>query len=357
MAFFNVLDYFHYTDLNDNVPGIRMFVTNRTAGKTTSFLRFILAEAIRDRQFVLAYRKQGDLAKSSKIFEDVLSIFEEFSNIIEVIDKAGVTKGTREYYAKIKRDDENIELKKIGFCIWLEEADNIKKYSSIFRKVAHYGMDEFQIESGKYLKKEISLFQSLYQTISRGGGERSRKVDVTLLSNDISLINPYYLHWRIPERLKPGTRKLRGDGWILFYELNLEARKAIEDNIVNSAFKDSLYSKYSRGYGQLINSNTFVEKLSGKAIYLCTLYYEGKSYGIRNFVGQNLIYISRGIEPSCKLKFVLSDSEIEMNKYLLKRNSDIWKGIRQAYDANRIRYQSVECKNVMFEMLGVDILN
>lgn len=338
-----------------------MAVTNRSAGKTTSMHDFLIENALVDRQFVVLYRKKEELSNSSIQFSGCLNIFKsKYKKIKEIKDKPAATKCIRKYIATINEGSEEdpIYVKKtLGFCVAMYDRDAIKKFSSLFYNVEYMFMDEFQIESGKYLKDEIGAFQSVYQSIARGGGEVIRSVRVFLLSNDVSLINPYYIYYKIPQRLKPGTRKLRGDGWLLIYEYNKDAAELLQKNIVNNTFSGSRYYAYSSGMSQLVATNAFIENLSGKSRYLFTIYYNDRKYGFRYYGETELMHVSTKIEPSCKTVFVFKDSDIELNRMIMRKQSSIWKNIAEHYEANLLRFENEECKAMMFDLLGIDILN
>jgi hypothetical protein len=75
--------------------------------------------------------------------------------------------------------------------------------------------DEFQSESNHYCSDEIKKFISIHTSVARGQGEQVRYVPVYMLSNPVSLINPYYVELGISNRLRDDTKFLRGHGFIL----------------------------------------------------------------------------------------------------------------------------------------------
>ena len=75
--------------------------------------------------------------------------------------------------------------------------------------------DEFQSETNHYCDNETKKFISIHTSIARGQGEQVRYVPVYMLSNPVSIINPYYVEMGISGRLKDDTKFLRGDGFVL----------------------------------------------------------------------------------------------------------------------------------------------
>lgn len=62
--------------------------------------------------------------------------------------------------------------------------------------------DEFQSETNHYCSDEIRKFISLHTSIARGNGEQVKYVPVYMLSNAVTIINPYYVEMGITDRLK-----------------------------------------------------------------------------------------------------------------------------------------------------------
>ena len=52
--------------------------------------------------------------------------------------------------------------------------------------------DEFQSETNHYCTDEIRKFISVHTSVARGQGKQSRYVPVFMLSNPVSIINPYF---------------------------------------------------------------------------------------------------------------------------------------------------------------------
>ena len=110
----------------------------------------------------------------------------------------------------------NIQLdRKVLADIALNNADSIKKYSHLFSDVKRMLFDEFQSETNHYCPDEIRKFLSVHTSVARGQGEQTRYVPVFMLSNPVSIINPYYVEMGSSERLSSDVRFLRGHGYVL----------------------------------------------------------------------------------------------------------------------------------------------
>lgn len=127
-----------------------------------------------------------------------------------------------------------------GYAISLNSADQLKKYSHLFSDVERMIFDEFQSETNHYCSDEIRKFISIHTSVARGQGKQSRYVPVFMLSNPVSIINPYFVELGISERLKDDTKFLRGDGFILEQGFIETASKAQKDSGFNKAFPKQL---------------------------------------------------------------------------------------------------------------------
>jgi len=100
-----------------------------------------------------------------------------------------------------------------GYSVALNNADNIKRNSTLFVDVDYIFLDEFQSETNKYCPDEVQKFISIYTSVARGKGEQSRHVTALLCSNNVTLLNPYYTALGVGSRIQKDTKILRGHGW------------------------------------------------------------------------------------------------------------------------------------------------
>lgn len=96
--------------------------------------------------------------------------------------------------------------------------------------------DEFQSENNRYCSNELTKFISLRTSIARGKGEQTRYLPVIMLSNPVSLLNPYYVSFGISDRLQENTKFLRGNGFVLEQNFNESASQAFLSSSFNQAF-------------------------------------------------------------------------------------------------------------------------
>ena len=199
MGYYNPDKILRLRDLDGLKPAIYLINTNRSAGKTFSFLKKSLEDfKKKGSQVALIYRHSYELNSCADIYSHVLRLNPDLgSNMVSSSHAKGL-------FYELILDDEVFE-----YALSLNNPDALKKYSPLFAEVENMIFDEYQTETGKYLPKEIDKFQSLYLTVARGGGKQSRHVNVYLLGNNVTLMNPYYIQFGIHKRLKSDTKFMR----------------------------------------------------------------------------------------------------------------------------------------------------
>jgi hypothetical protein len=332
-------------DLDGEEPAIYIVTTNRSAGKTTYFLKKALEDFKKfGSKVVLLYRYQYELSACSDIFKDVMKLYPQYGEEMKALPHA---KGL---YYEMFLDGESF-----GFSVYLSNPDALKKYSPIFAEVDNIIMDEFQSEKGKYLPKEVEKFQSIYLTIARGGGKQSRHVNIFMLGNMVTIMNPYFIQFDIHKRLKDNTNFMRGNGWVAEFGFNESASKAIKENGFFKAFKNEDYMSYSTEKVYLHDADIFIEKPKGRAKYICTIVHDGNSYGVREYFDEGVLYVSKKPDNSCKQVIAFKASDHNQNTIMLNHYSYLWKNIRDAFNNGYLRFDDMKAKSAIFDILSVDL--
>lgn len=332
-------------DLNGKKPSKYIITSNRSAGKTTDILLLSLKRFKEDgTQCGMLYRYQYELNSAPLTFKDVLDLYPEYGKDITAIPHA------RGLFYEIILDGVTF-----GYSISLHNPDSLKKYSPVFAKVFTLIFDEFQPESGKYLSKEVQNLQSILVTIARGGGSQSREMELFMLSNMVSIMNPYFIEFGIHKRLRNDTNFLRGDGWVAEFGFNESASNSIKDNSLFSGFNDSSYMTYSTEKVYLNDATVFVEKVKGRCKYICTLIYDNKEYGVREYFDEGIILISGKPDKSCKSRISFKASDHNQNTIMLSHYSYLWKNIKDAFNSGYLRFDNIKTKSIIFDILAIDL--
>ena len=201
-------------DLKNEKPEVYLCTANRSAGKTTWFNRHVTKRFLDYKEkFGLLYRFNYELDDiADKFFKDIGGLFFPDFTMRSERRSNGIY---HELFLKRKSDPDEYDGLSCGYAITINSSDQIRKLSHMFSDIQRMIFDEFQSESNHYCSNEITKFISVHNSVARGNGMQSRYVPVYMLSNTVSIINPYYTEMGISERLKHDTKFLRGDGVVL----------------------------------------------------------------------------------------------------------------------------------------------
>ena len=329
-------------DINGNKPEIYMCTTNRTGGKTTWFNRYV-TKRFREHgeKFALLYRYNYEMDDcADKFFKDIGPLFYPESAMDSKKRASGI-------FHELFLDE-----LPCGYAISLNSADQIKKYSHMFSDVERIVFDEFQSETNHYCPKEIQKFISIHTSIARGRGEQTRYVPVFMLSNPVSLINPYYSELGVSARLRNETKILRGDGWVLEQGFVESASTALKESAFNRAFANNSYIAYASQNVYLNDSAAFIEKPVGKGNYVCTIRYNGRDYGLREYPARGIIYCDDNADSSFRTKITVTTEDHNINYLMLRRNDIVLNTFRYFFEKGCFRFKDLQSKEAVLKALS-----
>lgn len=329
-------------DINGRTPEIFMCTTNRTAGKTTYFGRLCVNRFLdKGEKFGLIYRYNYELDDcADKFFKDIGNLFFKGKVMMSKRRASGIF---HELY---------LDGISCGFAISLNSCDQLKKYSHLFSDIKRLLFDEFQSESNHYCSDEIKKLLSVHTSIARGNGEQIRYVPVYMLSNPVSIINPYYIELGISERLRDDTKFLKGDGFVLEQGFNESASTAQKDSGFNRAFARNAYVAYSAECVYLNDSKAFIDKPTGNSRYIGTLKYNGREYGIREYYDLGIVYCDDRPDGTYRYKVTVTTDDHEINYVMLKRNDIFIANLRYLFERGCFRFKDLKCKEAVLKALS-----
>lgn len=329
-------------DINGLTPEIYMCTTNRTGGKTTYFNR-LCVNRWRDGKgkFMLIYRFNYELDDvADKFYKDIRNLFFPGTHMVSKRRASGI-------YHELFIDDDSC-----GYAISLNSADQIKRNSHLFNDVNRMLFDEFQSETNHYCADETKKLLSVHTSVARGNGEQIRYVPTFMLSNPVSLLNPYYVEMDIATRLTDKVRFLRGDGYVLEQGYVESASLAQKESGFNRAFSKNSYVSYSSESVYLNDSKSFIEKPFGNSRYLVTLKYNGTLYAVREFPELGIIYCDDKPDKSFKGKIAVTTDDHEINYVMLKRNDLFLENMRWFFERGCFRFKDLRCKDAVLKALS-----
>lgn len=329
-------------DINGLKPEIYLCTTNRTGGKTTYFGRLCVNRFLdKGEKFGLIYRYNYELDDvCDKFYKDLGSLF---FNGHEMTSKRRASGIFHELF---------LDEKSCGYALSLNSADQIKKYSHLFSDIMRMIFDEFQSETNHYCSEETKKLLSIHTSVARGQGEQVRYVPVYMLSNPVSIINPYYVELGISARLRDDTKFLRGDGFVLEQGFIESASKEQKMSGFNRAFSGNKYVAYSSECIYLNDNKAFIAKPSGRNIYLCTLKYKGVDYAIREFSENGILYCDDKPDHTFRTKITVTTEDHSINYVMLKRNDFLISNLRFLFERGCFRFKDMRCKEAVLSALS-----
>lgn len=329
-------------DINNNKPEIYICTSNRSAGKTTYFARLCVNRFVdKKEKFCLVYRFNYELDDvADKFFKDINTLF--FPT--HVMTSKRVASGI--FHELLL--DKNC----CGYAISLNSADQLKKYSHFFSDVQRMMFDEFQSENNHYCSNEIKKLLSVHTSIARGQGKQVRYVPIYMISNPVSLINPYYTALGISSRLKSETKFLKGDGFVLEQGFNDSASKVQKESAFNRAFSSDSYVSYATQCVYLNDNETFIEKPKGNSRYICTLKYKSYEYSIREYDNLGIMYCDDKSDSSFPLRIAVTTDDHAINYVMLKRNDLFLSNLRYLFEKGCFRFKNLQCKEAILTALS-----
>ena len=329
-------------DINGNTPEIYICSTNRSGGKTTYFNRWCTKRFIEhNEKFMLIYRFNYELTDiANKFFKEIHTLFYPD----HTMTSKSMAKGM---YHELFLDDISC-----GYAVALNNADQLKKVSHLFSDTCRMLFDEFQSEINHYCPDEVKKFQSIHTSVARGGGKQVRYVPVYMLGNYVSLLNPYYVALGISTRLRNDTNFLKGDGFVVEQGFIETASKLQKESAFNRAFAESDYVQYASERVYLNDNNSFISKPEGKSKYICTLKYENRNYGIREYSDEGILYCDNTADLTYPMKITITTSDHDINYLMLRRNDSFLDNMRWYFEHGCFRFKDVSCKDVVLRALA-----
>ena len=348
MAFYDGTKLLSQLDLNGKKPEIYLCTTNRTGGKTTFFGRMIVKRFLKTgEKFCLLYRYKYELDDvANAFFKDIGALFFPDYQMESKREMNGMFQSLHLIRAGEKKS------KPCGYAIAINSADTIKKRSHLFQDATCILFDEFQSETNHYCTDEINKFISIHTSLARGNGKQVRYLPAYLLSNTVTILNPYYVALGVSGRLRDDTKFLKGDGFVLEQGFVESAAEALKDSSFNRAFAKSSYVNYASQAVYLNDNLAFLEKPNGQGRYIATLKDGGTHFSIWEYRDQGVMYCDSVADLYFPLKIAVTTEDHNVNYVMLKSYVGFVETMRDLFNRGCFRFRNLACKNAVLHLLS-----
>ena len=323
--------YYDYAKILSYNAFLNFIVGSRGVGKTYGASKFVVNQAIKkDHEFVFIRRYKSDLKKAVPKFFQALIENNEFEN------HSIYTKGDKFYL------DDTV----IGYALSLSSANSIK--GTNFSKVKYIIYDEFLIENSSqhYISNEPEVLLSMIETIAR-----MRDVNVFLLGNNTTRVNPYYLYFNIEKPYNSDIKTYK-DGLILIQEIkNEEYEKAKKESKLGRLVQDTEYEKYAIENKPRNDNVNFIEKKTGSSRCSFAFMYNGNTYGVWFDYKVGKIFVSNDYSTKIVFSCTLEDHSPNTMFFSVAKDYNAWRTFIKNYKLGNVYFENVKIKNICQDLI------
>lgn len=317
----------------------------RGAGKTYSSAKYLYTRYVEHGErfmiFVRNVKELGHIAEG--IFSNFLC--DDYPDV-SISERKQENVFSYIYATEGKGDEKQSDI--IGYVVPLKNATGVKQYRGIFQSsnVRYFYMDEFMPLDGRYLPDETRLMKTIYDTVNG----KIEDLPIIMTANCISLGNPYFTMLHLNGKIQTNTRKLKSD--VVVYE-NVTV-EGLADKHMNSA-ANRAFGQTDEAYASnvwIADNNSLVCKPDGwgRAIYICTIIYGNKRYGVHEYYGSSYIYISNDVDKHCDYVYNIK-TEGDLNIPMIKATPYL-KSLRDNFYKGNIRVATGEIQRMLMEIFA-----
>lgn len=342
-------------DKYGNDPAFKIVCSaERGPGKTYSFSKTMIERYLETGdKFILLTRHKKDIGNiASGVMDGYLVQEHPELTISEKSQMMGVF--GRVYLSHLEKNEKG-ETKRIseecGYIISISSADDIKKISSLFYDAWCFYFDEFQPFSGGYLKDEVDLLYNIYKSVARGDGHATRYMPIFLVSNTITLGNPYFDALDLNRNIQSSTRFYRGDA-VVFERCEVEGLADEHARTpIDRALKKHIERKGSNVW--IMDDNSLVAKPDGwgRGYYVCTVTHDNVKFGVVEYPMVGLYYLQRKIDQSCQYIYNTMKKSGALNLPLI-RNAPIFEHLRSQFFNGQVRCQDGGLQRMIIDIIS-----
>lgn len=324
--------YYSFDAVMSRNAVLNMVMGARGLGKTYGAKKFVINNAIRKgEQFIYLRRYRSELKNKQNFFDDISVAFPgyEFRVNGSVAEMRMVS--DKEWSA-------------IGYFVALSVSQANK--SVAYPAVTTIIFDEFIIERGsvRYIPGEVQTLLNFYSTVDRW----QDKTRVLMLSNAVSIMNPYFIQYDIDPSY--GEFVMRGDGFICAHFVD---SKQFASEVARTRFGQFIIN-YDEGYASYSISNEFVDhnddfvlKKNGNARYVLTM---RTSQGVFSIWMDGLtVFVQKKRPKGDEILYTLC-SDIRAGERMLTYSDKTLQILRARYKHGRVFFDSPSTRNSFREI-------
>lgn len=310
---------------------LNFVIGNRGGGKTYGFKKKAITNFLKKgEQFIYLRRYKTELKKISTFFADIKHEFPEHSLVV----KGGV------FYC----DDEIM-----GYVVPLSTAKQEK--STAYPLVTMIIYDEFLIErktTFRYLSNEVEEFLDFFETV----GRMRENIKAYFIGNAISIVNPYFLYFKIIPDLHKRFNRFNDIMVELYADSDFieEKKKTRFGRLISEvAYGDySIENKMKQDNDNFIGKRTPQSRL--QAVFHIGQYY----YGLWFDFNTAKIYVSNKCDRNYPIRYVFSEQDLDEDSRMAKtsKQDGVLVTICDVFKRGDMVFENQSIKVQCFQALG-----
>lgn len=328
-------------------------VGGRGIGKTHGIKKRSVKRALEmGEQFIYVRRYKTELVPSrNTFFADIEHYFPRH----EFRVRGGMAQATKfvdpntfESEAEYKKAVKGRQWDTIGYFVALSTAQTQKSVS--YPKVQTIIFDEFIIEKGSfsYLPDETTVFTNFYSTVDRG--RRENEVRVFFLANSVSIMNPYFMTYKIrPDQLPEFSTS--HDGFVLCHFPDSEAfSKSIYETRFGKFIKGTEYADYAVGNAFGDSHEVLIQGKPPHADYIFTLETKHGVFSIWYDNRKTEYYAQQKRPRGNESIYTLLPEKMSTEKVLMTFRDKPLAMLRTCFRQGRVHFDEPETRNAFVEI-------
>lgn len=332
--------WYNFNKLLSHNATINMIAGGRGIGKTYGAKKYAIRKAIsKGEQFIYLRRYRSELSAARQtIMADIVHEFPQHDFKIHG--------NTLQMAPNATAEDSKRPWQVIAYFVALSTAQTQK--SVAFPAVTTIIFDEFIIETGspvQYLKNEYEVFINFMSTVDR----YQDKTRVLMLSNAVSIMNPYFTEFDIaPDQENEFVH--RRNGYVLaHFPDSADFQKSIYETEFGKFIQGSDYAKYAVGNEFEDANDSLLALKDPDARYLFTLEVKRTLISIwyNVFAGE---YYAQRAQPKEPLVMTMDVKRISEDRTLILPNDKPLQSLRTAFRNARLSFDAPSTRNLFTEV-------
>lgn len=316
----------------------------RGLGKTYGAKKLVIKKFLKyGEQFILLRRYEVELATRGTFFSDLIAKNEFPDYDFRVFGF------TAQVAHKNTRNDKKRVWRTMGYFAALNTSQNLKGAS--YAQVTTIIYDEFIIEKGRgvYLKDEVTALLNFMSTVDRYQ-DRAR---VILLANSVSIMNPYFLYYKIrPDEVGEFSQIKADDGSndaVFHFADNKDFNESVYKTRFGRMIQGTAYADYAVEGNFSDNHRLLIDTKTADAKYLFTLQTGEGTFSVWQDPYTGVFYLQSKLPKGEKI-YTTEMSLMGEGKTYVSRSHNIMGYLTRAFNNDKMRFDEQSTRNNFIEI-------